>query len=124
MPDRITGKGAALIGDVGNKAGLLAGNAQVEDLAQAEMARRGGDPIGADAKSGLIEEDVAGLPDGVVHVQHPVRLVAVPDTAAPGPCAVAGIGAVRIDAMFQGGQGDHGLEGRSRRIGGGQGLVE
>ena len=123
MPDRVVGKGAALVVGVRHDAGPLV-QADVEGVAQAELPRHGGDLVGAESQGGLVEEDVARRLDRVVHVQRAVALVAVEHAPAVVDRPVAGVGPRRIDAVLQRGHGDHGLEGRAGRIGGAERLVE
>ena len=123
MPGRVLSERATLVGRIGHQPLLLAWNADVEFLAQAERARDLGDPVRAERKRGLVEEDVTGRRDRALHVLHAVMLVAV-EGPSEIPDSVAGVGALGIDAGFQCRQRHHRLEGRPRRIGGGQRLVE
>ena len=96
----------------------------IEGVAQTELARHRRDLVRSEPQRGLIEKHVARRLDRVVHVERAVALVAVEDATAIADAAVAGVGPRRIDTILQRRQRHHGLEGRSRRIGRAQGLVE
>ncbi len=103
---------------------MLAVDADVELVAQAELARHGSHLVRPDRQGALVEIDVARGDDGLVQVECAMGLVAVPDPAAPRPGFLADMDGLGIVAVLQRRQGDHGLERRARREGRAQGLVE
>ena len=107
-----------LPGRVGNDGLLLAHQAEVVNLTEAERPRRGGETIDAEPICRLIEIDVARLLDRLMHVD--AGTVSLPAAEA---MATEHVGARarhvlvgRDDAGFKPGQSGHHLEGRARRI--------
>ena len=98
---------------VGDDRLLLADNAEVVDLAEAERARGGGQPVDAHSPRGLVEIDVAGLLDRLMHVD--AAAVALPAAEAmAGEDVSPGAGHVlagRDDAGFEAGERRDHLEG-------------
>jgi len=108
-----------------NDALLLAGNFKIVCFAEAEPLRDLLDRVDADTLGDVVEIDVAGMLDSIVHIHRPVTLFlpAMEDVIAEGIFAVAVHGPAWIDARFESRDRRDGLEGRARRIETRQSLV-
>src|SRR6185295_16852679 len=94
--------------------------------AKAEFACDGGDAFGTGAQSRVVEINVTALADGAVEIHGAVAAALPAVEIAPAERKIAGAVDVPIvgHARLLGGDADHGLESRSRRVGAGHGLVE
>ncbi len=102
-----------------DQAALLPGEVDAQGGAEAEGPRVGGDLVDAEQLAQVVEIDVAGLHDGAVEVDVSVTLLlpAAEDPVAHLEGAVAVEGGLRGDQpLFEGGCGDDGFVGGSRRV--------
>src|SRR5262249_19564420 len=113
-----------LPGGVGDEATLLARQVDARWVAEAETPGHVGDGIDADAPGHIVEIDVAGILDPAQHVERAVALVAPAMEADTAQTHESGAehGVARLHALFEGGHGGHGLEGRAWRVLAGDGL--
>ena len=118
-------QGCALPRGIGNNALLLSGEAKVMDLAQAELARGDGKAIDADAVRRLIEKRVAGLLDGIVHIDAATMSLPAAEAMAPEHIASGAAHGLtgRDDAGLEPSKRGDDFEGRSGRIGPAQNAI-